>query len=152
MHFESAGPSGGPAISNRITTEMLADAEGRALEELVVISGEVRANARTRCRIIRLMTGEMFQLICERSHIGRDSRRYLTHTRHIAMYVCHVTLGMQMAVVAAGFGFDRTTVSYACHTVEKRRDDPAYEEFVHAVERVAKAIFGQAGGAHDLQS
>lgn len=152
MNFESASHTQNSPKQNRMTPEMVADIEGAQMEELVVISGEVRANARTRCRVIRLMTSEMFHLICERSHVGRDSRRYLTHTRHIAMYVCHVTLGLQMAVVAAGFGFDRTTVSYACHTVEKRRDDPAYEEFVHAVERVAKAIFGQAGGAHDLQS
>jgi hypothetical protein len=118
------------------------------IEEIVVISGEVRAEARTRCRIIRNMTSEMFSLICERSHIGRDSRRYLTHTRHIAMYVCHVTLGLAMVNVAAGFGFDRSTVSYACQSVESRRDDPVYDEFVSAVERVAVSIFGPLGAGH----
>lgn len=133
---------------SRITAEMAAEASGQPVGALEVISGEVRADARTRCRIIRLMTSEMFSLICERSHIGRDSRRYLTHTRHIAMYICHVTLGLPMANVAAGFGFDRSTVSYACQTVEQRRDDPTYEEFVCAVERVAISIFGAAGGVY----
>lgn len=94
------------------------------------------------------MTSEMFALICERSQIGRDSRRYVTHTRYIAMYVCHVTLGLPMGHVAIGFGFDRSTVSYACQSVEQRRDDPGYEEFVHAVERVAISIFGPVGGVH----
>lgn len=116
--------------------------------EIEVITGEVRANARVRCRIIRHMTSEMFALICERAQIGRDSRRYLTHTRHIAMYVCHATLGLPIGIVAAGFGFDRTTVSYACQSVEQRRDDAGYDEFVSAVERVAVSIFGGKGGRH----
>lgn len=121
------------------------------IEEIAVISGEVRAEARTRCRIIRHMTSEMFSLICERSQIGRNSRRYLTHTRHIAMYVCHVTLGLAMVNVAAGFGFDRSTVSYACQSVESRRDDLVYDEFVSAVERVAISIFGPQEAARALR-
>ena len=134
--------------SNRVSSSEQIGVIGGADEELQVVSGEARANARTRCRIIRMMTSEMFALICERRHMGRDSRRYLTHTRHIAMYVCHVSLGLPMFIVAAGFGFDRTTVSYACQSVESRRDDPDYNEFVTAVERVAKSIFGSTGGRH----
>ena len=43
--------------------------------------------------------------------------------RQLAMYLCHVLLGMTMTQVGQFFGRDRTTVAYACAQVEDGRDE-----------------------------
>ena len=43
--------------------------------------------------------------------------------RQLAMYLCHVLLGMTMTQVGQFFGRDRTTVAYACAHVEDGRDE-----------------------------
>lgn len=105
---------------------------------------------RTVCRICAQVTTEMVAIAGHRVQIRRDRRRTLCHIRQIAMYVCHVALQIPMVEIAIAFGRDRTTVSHACHMVEDRRDDPAYDEFVAAVERTINSIFRSNGGlAHD---
>lgn len=70
------------------------------------------------------------------SRAGADVAR----VRQIAMYVCHVVLGLNMREVGRGFGRDRTTVLHACHLVEDLRDDPDFERLIASLERVAAAI------------
>lgn len=82
---------------------------------------------------------------------GKELRRSgrtslgVTRVRQIAMYVCHVVLGLTMAEVGRGFGRDRTTVLYACHQIEDLRDDLDFDRIVSTVERVANAAFGERG-------
>lgn len=71
---------------------------------------------------------------------GRNSAE-VARVRQIAMYVCHVVLGLSMQDVGRGFRRDRTTVLHACHLVEDLRDDPDFEKLVSALERVAATIF-----------
>ncbi|MFB9951388.1 helix-turn-helix domain-containing protein [Rhizobium puerariae] len=97
---------------------------------------------RTACRIVRQMVAEMVLLFGDRVMLRRDRRRIACHVRQIAMYVCHVALRISMSDIGDAFGRDRTTVSHACHVVEDRRDDPAFDEFVGAVERIVTAVFG----------
>ena len=47
-----------------------------------------------------------------------------------------------MRDIGHAFGRDRTTVGHACHVVEDRRDDAAFDNFVSAIERIATAVFG----------
>lgn len=63
----------------------------------------------------------------------------VSRVRQIAMYVCHVTLGITMTDVGKGFGRDRTTVLHACHLVEDMRDDVEFDRVVAMAERVALA-------------
>ncbi len=78
---------------------------------------------------------------------GRELRRSgrsqseVVRVRQIAMYVAHVSLGISMRDVGRGFGRDRTTVAYACHTVEDLRDDEEYDRLVAMTEKVALAAF-----------
>ncbi|WP_105423642.1 helix-turn-helix domain-containing protein [Neorhizobium sp. T25_27] len=102
------------------------------------------------CRIVRQMVSELVQLFGDRVMLRRDRRRLSCHVRQIAMYVCHVALQISMSDIGEAFGRDRTTVGHACHVVEDRRDDLAFDEFVSAVERIVTAVFGLSEvAAHD---
>ncbi|RWX76164.1 hypothetical protein EPK99_20565 [Neorhizobium lilium] len=74
--------------------------------------------------------------------LRRDRRRFACHVRQIAMYVCHVALRVSLSDIGDAFGRDRTTVGHACHVVEDRRDDPAFDDFVATVERLVTTVFG----------
>lgn len=111
-------------------------------------SGAVSPSAlpiRTICMICAQITTEMVMLAASRIQVRRDGRRTLCHVRQIAMYVCHVTLQIPLYEIGKAFGRDRTTVGHACHVVEDRRDDPAFDEFVAAVERTVGSVFRSSG-------
>lgn len=97
--------------------------------------------ARLVCRIVARLTVEMAHMVTERVAVRRDRRRLAAHIRQISMYICHVALRIPHADVAAAFGRDRSTVGHACHFVEDRRDDEAFDAFVSAIERVVTAVF-----------
>ncbi|NTE55501.1 DNA replication protein [Agrobacterium tumefaciens] len=101
------------------------------------------------CRLVRQLTAEMLLLTGERPAVRRDRRRSECHIRQIAMYVCHVQLGIPMSDIGPCFGRDRTTVGHACQVVEDRRDEPAFDEFVAALERLAGSIFNVVKGVRD---
>ncbi|WP_338049388.1 helix-turn-helix domain-containing protein [Rhizobium tubonense] len=100
---------------------------------------------RTVCRIVGQMTSEIFGVVGSRVQLRRDRRRTLCHVRQIAMYICHVALRIPLHEIGLAFGRDRTTVGHACHVVEDRRDDPAFDDFVGAVERIVTSAFSASG-------
>lgn len=100
--------------------------------------------ARIVCRIVSQITAETISLLSDRIIVRHERRRPSCHVRQIAMYVCHVALRMPFGDIGAAFGRDRTTVGHACHVVEDRRDDAAFDEFVSAIERMATAVFQSA--------
>ncbi|KCZ93738.1 helix-turn-helix domain-containing protein [Hyphomonas johnsonii] len=53
-----------------------------------------------------------------------------SRARHIAMYLTHVALGMSLARIARAFDRDRSTVAYACHLIEDRRDDGDFDDWI----------------------
>lgn len=69
---------------------------------------------------------------------GRE-RRAAVHRRQIAMYVAHVVLRLSLTDIGIAYGRDRTTVGHACHVVEDRRDDAAYDRFVAGIERIVSS-------------
>nr|WP_245582512.1 helix-turn-helix domain-containing protein [Neorhizobium lilium] len=97
---------------------------------------------KTACRIVRQLTAELVLLLGDRIMLRRDRRRFACHVRQIAMYVCHVALRVSLSDIGDAFGRDRTTVGHACHVVEDRRDDPAFDDFVATVERLVTTVFG----------
>lgn len=64
---------------------------------------------------------------------GRGQPR-IAGARQVAMYLSHVVFGLSLTRVGICFGRDRTTVSHACSQVEDRRDDPALELGLSAIE------------------
>lgn len=54
--------------------------------------------------------------------------------RHVAMYLCHVVFEWSLARVASAFGRDRSTVAHACHVVEDKREDDAFDDWIAALE------------------
>ena len=60
--------------------------------------------------------------------------------RQLAMYLLHVGLGRPQHFVGLIFRRDPSTVSYACHAVEDRRDDPAFEAEVCALEATLETM------------
>lgn len=87
---------------------------------------------------------ELIVLACVMSAFGVSPReiagrsRGLAHValaRQVAMYMHHVVLRQTLTAVARRFARDRTTVAHACRVVEDRRDDPAFEECLDAIER-----------------
>jgi len=74
----------------------------------------------------------------------RSSKRTVkpvSRIRQIGMYVAHVTLGLKMVAVGAGFGRDKSTVVHACHTIEDMRDDEDFNVIVSRVEHLVTIAF-----------
>jgi Bacterial dnaA protein helix-turn-helix len=70
------------------------------------------------------------------------SRRtpYIAFARQNAMYLAHVTFGLNYAEVGRAFGRDRTTAAYACRLIEERRDDPAIDAVLGSLENACGAL------------
>lgn len=98
------------------------------------------------CAIVARITGEMLTLAGDRVPLRHDGGASVSHRRQVAMYVCHVTLGLSHEAVGKAFGRDRSTVGYACHRVEDRRDDADFDAFVTGLERIAAAAFTTGEG------
>ena len=95
--------------------------------------------------VVRQLTLEVLSLTGHDPEAGSASRRLMSHVRQIAMYVCHVAYSMPQAEIALVFGRDRSTVRHACHIVEDRRDDPAFDTLVSIIERMACTVHLVAG-------
>lgn len=81
---------------------------------------------------------------------ARRTSKPVARVRQIGMYVGHVTLGMTMTAVGAGFGRDKSTVVHACHTIEDMRDDDEFDLVVARVERLICVAFSLKRRARGL--
>ncbi len=70
---------------------------------------------------------------------GRGSPA-ISFARQVAMYLCHVGLGMSLARVARAFDRDRSTVAHGCHMVEDRRDDADFDAWLEQVEDGLRSV------------
>ncbi|MEM6850345.1 MAG: helix-turn-helix domain-containing protein [Pseudomonadota bacterium] len=66
--------------------------------------------------------------------------------RQVAMYLCNVAMGLSLSQIAEAFRRDRTTVSHACHLVEDRRDEVAFDAWLDAMELVLKGAALEKSG------
>lgn len=62
------------------------------------------------------------------------SRLPIASARQLAMYLCHVMLGLNLTEVGRYFGRDRTTVSHACALIEDAREDSAVDREIEILE------------------
>jgi chromosomal replication initiation ATPase DnaA len=72
-----------------------------------------------------------FALGCDENLIseGRGGAK-AAFARQVAMYLTHVAFGMSLQRVGTAFARDRSTVAYACHQMEDRRDDNAFDNLM----------------------
>jgi len=92
---------------------------GAARPEKSGLSPVLRRDCRLVVRTVAAETGVSY---CDFFAVSRLRLRK-AGARQLAMYLCHVLLGMTMTQVGQFFGRDRTTVAYACAQVEDGRDD-----------------------------
>ena len=91
--------------------------------------------------IMAFIAQEAMEVTCEACNITmfemtmkRRSRAHIAFSRQIAMYLCHVVGQMTLGEISSAFERDRTTVCYACHTIEDRRDSPIFDRQVEVLE------------------
>lgn len=65
--------------------------------------------------------------------------------RQVAMYVTHVSCGMNLTDVGILFARDRTTVSHACAVIEDRRDDPIFDRVLELLEWIVRELLVRTG-------
>jgi len=73
------------------------------------------------------------------SRPGRGKARHVL-ARQAAIYLLHVVFSMPLQRLAALFRKDRTTISHACQCIEDRRDDAAFDAFLHDLELAVSAL------------
>jgi chromosomal replication initiation ATPase DnaA len=92
------------------------------------------ARARFACEAVA------FALGCEENLLGQTrGSATIALARQIAMYLTHVAFGMSLQRVAVGFGRDRSTAAHACHLIEDKRDDAAFDDMLDQLEAALRA-------------
>jgi hypothetical protein len=98
------------------------------------------------CDLTAIATAAAFALPV--GELIADTRRshYVAFARQSAMYLAHITFGLNYAEVGRAFGRDRTTAAYACRLIEERRDDPAVDAVLGALENACGALRRRLSG------
>jgi hypothetical protein len=86
-------------------------------------------------QILQSVVYELLDLKYSNSCATATKRK--THVRQVVIYVLNVSFGIPMRQLAKMFNLNRSTIAYTCQTIEDRRDNPSYDRFVSAVERIA---------------
>jgi hypothetical protein len=92
------------------------------------------------CDVVAMATATAFAVpVGELIAVSRRSA-YVAFARQSAMYLAHVTFGLNYSEVARAFGRDRTTAAHACQLIEERRDDPAVDAVLVCLEDACGAL------------
>jgi chromosomal replication initiation ATPase DnaA len=59
--------------------------------------------------------------------------------RQAAIYLTHIAFELSLSRTAAAFGRDRSTAAHACHRIEDRRDDAAFDARLDELEACLRA-------------
>ena len=70
----------------------------------------------------------------------RRGTRRVALCRQVAMYLCHVQLGISMTGTGRLFGRDRTTVAHACRLVEDLRDAEHMDQLIAELEAALHSV------------
>lgn len=87
-------------------------------------------------RLVAMATGVSLRSL---TRSRRDTAQVML-ARHMAMYLLHVVFSCPLTGVGRLFNRDRTTAAYACQRIEDRRDDPAFDAFLHDLELAISAL------------
>lgn len=101
-------------------------------------------NLRTICDAIEAAVAASFAVPLAHLQAKTRGAFLVAFARQSAMYLAHVTFGFNYTEVGRGFGRDRTTAAYACRLIEERRDDPAVDAVLAALETACRALRDRA--------
>ena len=94
-----------------------------------------------RSLLLGLIAQEAMDIACEACRVSmfdmtskQRSRANVAHARQIAMYLAHVVGQLTLGEISIAFERDRTTVGYAVHLVEDRRDGPFFDNQLEQME------------------
>lgn len=93
-------------------------------------------------RLIETTISDVFGVahsdLCRRSR----GKAPVALARQAAMYLAHVTCGLNLTDVGRIFSRDRTTVAHACAVIEDRRDDPVFDRALELMEWIVPTLIG----------
>ena len=92
------------------------------------------------CDLVAIATAAAFALPVGELRAATRRPPYVAFARQSAMYLAHVTFGLNYSAVGPAFGRDRTTAARACRLVEERRDDPAVDAVLGSLEGACGAL------------
>jgi len=98
----------------------------------------IDSETRRLCRLAQTAAAAAFGVRPAELRAPSRRRAAVAFARQSAIYLAHVTLGLNIAAVAQAFGRDRSTAVHACRLVEDRRDDPHLDAVFDALEEVCR--------------
>jgi hypothetical protein len=98
------------------------------------------------CDVVALATAAAFAVPVGELISATRRSPYVAFARQSAMYLAHVTFGLNYSEVARAFGRDRTTAAHACQLIEERRDDPAVDAVLGSLEHACGTLRRKLSG------
>jgi chromosomal replication initiation ATPase DnaA len=92
--------------------------------------------------LLDLMVAGVFDIESDLLRLPTRGRARVALARQVAMYLAHVGCGLSLTEVGAMFERDRTTVAHACRVVERRRDDPNFDDAIDLLESIVRILVG----------
>lgn len=92
------------------------------------------------CDVAALATAAAFAVPVGELIAATRRSYYAAFARQSAMYLAHVSFGLSYSEIGRAFGRDRTTAAHACQLIEDRRDDPAVDAVLGALENACAAL------------
>jgi len=99
-----------------------------------------RKTAQRLCDLIAIATAAAFAVPVGELIAGTRRSAYIAFARQSAMYLAHVTFGLNYSEIGRAFGRDRTTTAHACELIEDRRDDPTVEAVLGLLESACASL------------
>jgi|GEM_PF-2425006 len=100
-----------------------------------------KENNQTRgIRVAMHLSAIAFSVSLEELEAATRRKAPVALARQAAMYLVHVTLGMNLTHVGRAFGRDRSTASHACQHIEELRDDPQFDRLLECLEHTLKTL------------
>lgn len=92
------------------------------------------------CWLVEAATAAAFAVPVDELRAPTRRAPAAAFARQCAMYLAHIVLGLGYSDIGRRFRRDRTTAAHACAIVEERRDDPAIDRVLLALESLCAAL------------
>lgn len=94
-------------------------------------------------RLIETAIGDVFGVPHAALSAQSRGKAPVALARQAAMYLAHVSCGLNLTDVGFIFARDRTTVAHACAVIEDRRDDPVFDRALELMEWIVPTLVGR---------
>lgn len=109
----------------------MSDAEPMPAE---ILSSAPGHDARRLCRLVERQVAAAFSVPTRELRARQRRSAPVALARQSAMYLAHVSLGLNYTQIGQAFKRDRTTAAHACRLVETLRDDPMLDRMIGKIE------------------